>query len=119
LATLIYLPDGVLIPQVYFVTQITPFPKLSKTEQRTDMSLQDSSDMYVDRVYRLQLEFCEISQMLARAQKYEDRRELTQRRMEIVAEASELVYTFDTTVPVQHIPAHSSSLLGAIGISSE
>lgn len=75
--------------------------------------------MYTDRVYRLQLEFCEISQMLARAQKLEDRHQLFKRRMEIVAEASDLVYTLDTTVPLRYIPAHSSPAFGAIGISSE
>jgi hypothetical protein len=116
---LIYLPIAVRTPQAYFLTPITPFPKLCKTEQRVNTFLLDSSAMYMDRVYRLQLEFCEISQMLARAQKLEDRHQLVRRRMEIVAEASELVYTLDTTVPIQHIPAHSSSLLGAIGISSE
>jgi hypothetical protein len=75
--------------------------------------------MYMDRVYRLQLEFSEISRQLACVQTPEDRHQLSQRRMELVAEASELVYLLDTTIPVQRIPARSSSLLGAVGISSE
>jgi hypothetical protein len=75
--------------------------------------------MYMERVYRLQIEFCEISQMLARTQKLEDRDKLSQRRMEIVAEASELVYTLDADAPIRHIPVRSSRLIEAVGISSK
>jgi hypothetical protein len=88
-------------------------------EQRTGAFLLDSFGMYMDRVYRLQLEFSEISQKLARSQMPEDRHQLSQRRVEIIAEASELVYTLDTTIPVQHLPARSSRLIEAFGISSE
>jgi hypothetical protein len=75
--------------------------------------------MYMDRVYRLQLEFSEISQMLTRSQTPEDRHQLSQRRMELIAEASELVYTLDTTIPLQHIPARSSRLVEAVGASTK
>jgi hypothetical protein len=87
--------------------------------QRAGSIILHSSPMYVERVYRLQLEFSEVSQMLARTQTPEVRHQLAQRRMELIAEASELVYTLDTNTTVQHIPARSSSLLGAIVISSE
>lgn len=93
--------------------------KLCKTVQRAASVLLHSSAMYMDRVYRLQLEFSEISQMLTRTQTPEDRHQLSQRRTELVAEASELVYTLDTTIPLQHIPARSSRLLEAVGVSTE
>jgi hypothetical protein len=75
--------------------------------------------MYMDRVYRLQIEFCEISQMLERAQKPEDRHQLCQRRLEIVAEASELVYELDAGIPIHRMPASSSRMVEAVGVSSE
>ncbi len=60
--------------------------------------------MYVDRVYRLQVEFSEISELLARSPKVELRDQLAQRRMEIVAEASELVFALEATERVRRVP---------------
>jgi len=101
------------------MTQTTPVLKVYRTLRRADAFLLDTFGMYMDRVYRLQLEFCEISETLAHTQTPEDRLQLSQRRMEIIAEASELVYTLETTIPIQHIPARSSRLIEAFGISSE
>jgi hypothetical protein len=75
--------------------------------------------MYMERVYHLQVEFCEISQLLARAQKLEDRYELSQRRMEIVAEASELVYEMDAGVSLHRVPAGASSLSEVFAAASK
>jgi hypothetical protein len=60
--------------------------------------------MYRDRVYRLQVEFSEISELLARSPKLEQRDQLTQRRMEIVAEASELVFALEAMAPIRRVP---------------
>jgi hypothetical protein len=66
--------------------------------------------MYMERVYHLQVEFCEISQLLARAQKLEDRYQLSRRQMEIVAEASELVHTLEAGTTIRR--ASPRALLG-------
>jgi len=72
--------------------------------------------MYMDRVYRLQVEFSEISQLLARSPKLEQRDQLTQRRMEIVVEASELVFALEATAAVRRVPgcAPASRVLAVI-----
>jgi hypothetical protein len=76
--------------------------------QRVGALLLNNFVMYLDRVYRLQLEFCEVSQMLAGAQKLEEHDQLVQRRMEIVAEASELVHELDPGIPIYRVPAGAS-----------
>jgi hypothetical protein len=59
--------------------------------------------MYGDRVYRLQVEFSEISELLARSPKIEERDVLTRRRTEIVAEASELVFALEATTSIRRV----------------
>jgi hypothetical protein len=75
--------------------------------------------MYMDRLYRLQLEFFEISQALAQTHNLDDRRQLFQRRLEIIAEASELVYTSEAGIPVHRVPSDASSSSGVSSATSE
>jgi hypothetical protein len=75
--------------------------------------------MYMERVYRLQVEFCEISRMLAHPIELELRDQLTERRMEIVAEASELVHSPEFDPPTQRVPARFSPTLEPVGVFSE
>ena len=75
--------------------------------------------MYTERVYLLQLEFCEISQMLANPLELKLRDELVQRRTEIIAEASDILHKLKLSVPIRRVPAHSSSTLELAGVSSD
>jgi hypothetical protein len=75
--------------------------------------------MYMERVYHLQVEFCEISHLLARSPKLDVRNQLAQRKMEIIAEASELVYALDTPIQRRHFRVRSSRPLRAAGVSSD
>lgn len=75
--------------------------------------------MYKDRVYRLQVEFSEISELLARSPKLEQRDRLTQRRMEIVAEASELVFALEATTQIRHVPGCAAALPTLLPLSSD
>jgi hypothetical protein len=74
--------------------------------------------MYMERVYRLQVEFSEISELLARSPKVELRDQLTQRRMEIVAEASELVFTLEATARIPRVPVCASAPRALAAVSS-
>jgi hypothetical protein len=75
--------------------------------------------MYMDRVYRLQVEFSEISELLARSPKVELRDQLTRRRMEIVAEASELVFALEAGVPIRRIPGSAPASRPIAAVSSD
>jgi hypothetical protein len=75
--------------------------------------------MYTERVYRLQAEFCEISRMLAHPIESELRDQLTERRLEIVAEASDLVHDLEISAPPQRVPARFSPTLEPVSVFSE
>jgi hypothetical protein len=75
--------------------------------------------MYKDRVYRLQVEFSEISELLARSPKLDQRNQLTQRRMEIVAEASELVFALEATSRIHRVPGHSPAPRSLAAVTSD
>jgi hypothetical protein len=75
--------------------------------------------MYIDRVYRLQVEFSEISELLARSPKLDRRDQLTQRRMEIVAEASELVFALKANALIRRIPACAPASRSLAAVSSD
>jgi hypothetical protein len=75
--------------------------------------------MYMDRVYRLQVEFSEISELLARSPELEQREQLTQRCLEIVAEASELVFALETIAPIPRIPAYAPASRSLTAVSPD
>jgi hypothetical protein len=75
--------------------------------------------MYTERVYILQLEFSEISQMLANPMDLKLRDELVKRRTEIIAEASDILHKLKLKVPIKRAPAHSSCTLELAGVSSD
>ena len=75
--------------------------------------------MYMDRVYRLQVEFSEISERLARSPELDQRDQLTQRRMEIVAEASELVFAAEATAAIRRIPGCAPTSQSFAAFSSD
>ena len=75
--------------------------------------------MYMDRVYRLQVEFSEISEFLARSPKVELRDQLTRRRMEIVAEASELVFALEATERARRVPGCAPIPRALVSLSSD
>ncbi len=75
--------------------------------------------MYMDRVYRLQVEFSEISELLARSPKLEQRDQLSRRRMEIVAEASELVFALEATARIRRVPKFAPPSRSFLAVSSD
>jgi hypothetical protein len=75
--------------------------------------------MYMERVYRLQVEFSEISELLARSPNVELRDQLIQRRMEIVAEASELVFALEATTSIRRVPAAAPASRSLAAVSSD
>jgi hypothetical protein len=75
--------------------------------------------MYMERVYRLQVEFSEISQLLARSPNVELRDQLIQRRMEIVAEASELVFVFEATPAIRRVSGCAPASRSLAAVSSD
>jgi len=75
--------------------------------------------MYTERVFLLQVEFFEISQMLAGPLKLELRDELVQRKTEIIAEASDILHKLKLRIPIRRVPARSSFPLNLAGVSSD
>ena len=67
--------------------------------------------MYMERVYRLQVEFCEVSQLLSRARTLELQDQLCLRRTEIIAAASDLIHLMDASSELGRVPARASSAL--------
>jgi hypothetical protein len=74
--------------------------------------------MYLERVYRLQVEFCEVSQLLSRAQTLELQDQLSRRRTEIIAAASDLIHLVDAGSELGRVPARSSPQLETVSSAS-
>jgi hypothetical protein len=93
--------------------------RLYKMRQRVGSFRRHDTSMYLDRVYRLQVEFSEISELLARSPKLEQRDQLTHRRMEIVAEASELVFALEATARIRRVPGCDPVSRSLLAVSSD
>jgi hypothetical protein len=68
--------------------------------------------MYMERVYRLQVEFSEISELLARSPNVELRDQLIQRRMEIV-------FVFEATPAIRRVSGCAPASRSLAAVSSD
>jgi hypothetical protein len=75
--------------------------------------------MYTERVCLLQVEFCEISQMLSLPLELERRDQLVRRRTEIIAEAGDLLHKLKLTTTIRRVPTGSYPTLDLVGVSSD